>query len=273
MPGLQTNDIETYYETGGEGPVVIMIHGAWIDSNMWKFQKAALDDDFQWLVYDIRGHGKTPFGEKEYTFDQLAEDLKALMDGLGIEKASIVGVSQGGMVAQTFACHYSERVEKLVLCSTALSFELGLIEKMLKYVVFPIPVFRMVLRIMGVSLFARFAFRVIGLRTPKSAKKRKKIQGNTKSYAREQLESFAENSFAAIMEAVYSYERQPVEELPHPVLLVWGERDSFLTHRQVAAFQKVLRSPESREIKKASHVPPMEKPNAFNKALIAFLKK
>jgi 3-oxoadipate enol-lactonase len=87
--------------------------------HLWDAQVPPLARQFRVVRYDMRGHGLSASGpEREYTIAQLADDLAGLLDALGIERASIVGLSIGGVVGQRFAAEYPERTEKLVLCAT-----------------------------------------------------------------------------------------------------------------------------------------------------------
>jgi 3-oxoadipate enol-lactonase len=86
---------------------------------MWDPQAAALARDARVLRYDMRGHGRSPVPPPPYTLADLGADLLALLDRHGIERASLCGVSLGGMVSMWVAAHAPERVGRLVLCSTS----------------------------------------------------------------------------------------------------------------------------------------------------------
>src|SRR5258708_14107710 len=81
-------------------------------------QSRALRGRYRVLRYDTRGHGQTGAPAAGYTLDQLAEDLKGLLDGLGIPATHFVGLSMGGMIGQVFAFKHPAMVQSLVLCDT-----------------------------------------------------------------------------------------------------------------------------------------------------------
>jgi 3-oxoadipate enol-lactonase len=89
------------------------------DLTMWLPQADALKPRFCTLRYDIRGHGASEVPPGPYSMDDLGSDLVALLDRLGIERASLCGLSIGGMISMWVAAHAPERVERLVLCCTS----------------------------------------------------------------------------------------------------------------------------------------------------------
>ncbi|MBR7060265.1 MAG: alpha/beta hydrolase [Eubacterium sp.] len=109
--------IKNYYVEAGEGKPLILLHGNGEDSSIFKFQINRFSEHFHIYAPDTRSHGKTPRGEKPFTLEQFAEDLKDFMDDRNIEKANILGFSDGGNIALIFAVKYPERVDKLVLNS------------------------------------------------------------------------------------------------------------------------------------------------------------
>ena len=116
----QTNGIETYYELHGrEGmPWLVLSHSLACSTRMWDEQIAAFKDRYRILAYDTRGHGSSQAPAGAYTLEQLADDLKALLDRLGISRAHYCGLSMGGMIGQTYALKYPGTFATLVLADT-----------------------------------------------------------------------------------------------------------------------------------------------------------
>jgi 3-oxoadipate enol-lactonase len=86
---------------------------------MWDAQVAPLTTKFRLIRYDRRGHGRSPVPPGPYSLDDLGRDALELLDDLGIERASFCGLSIGGMVGMWLASEAPERIDRLVLCSTA----------------------------------------------------------------------------------------------------------------------------------------------------------
>ena len=108
---------------GPEGaPVVMFSNSLGTTLEMWDDQAAALSDRYRVLRFDTRGHGRSPVPPGPYTVDDLADDALELLDHLGIERVAFCGLSLGGAIGMTLALNAPERVERLILCSTALEF-------------------------------------------------------------------------------------------------------------------------------------------------------
>ena len=108
-----------YFEdSGGSGRPIILAHGFLMDSRMFDPQVAALAPEFRVIRWDARGFGRTRWDGKPFSLWDSAADCIALLDHLGIDKAVIGGMSQGGYCALRIALRYSERVKALVLMST-----------------------------------------------------------------------------------------------------------------------------------------------------------
>jgi 3-oxoadipate enol-lactonase len=103
-------------------PVMLFAGSLGTTHAMWDDQAAALRGELRVLRYDHRGHGRSPVPPGPYTIDELAGDALALLDRLGVERATFVGLSIGGAVAITAALRAPERFERLVLCSTSMHF-------------------------------------------------------------------------------------------------------------------------------------------------------
>jgi 3-oxoadipate enol-lactonase len=122
---LNANGIDINYEIEGEGPVVTLSHSLACNLSMWDEQVRALRGRYRVLRYDTRGHGQTGAPASAYTLDQLADDVKGLLDGLGIAATHFVGLSMGGMVGQVFALKHPAMVQSLVLCDTTSRYASG----------------------------------------------------------------------------------------------------------------------------------------------------
>jgi pimeloyl-ACP methyl ester carboxylesterase len=121
MPAVRTNDVRTYYERRGDGPPVVFVHASVLDHAMWDRQAAALDDDYETIVYDLRGHGRTGGSSvPEYTVALLVEDLHALLAELDVDRPVLCGLSLGGTVAMAYAASYPDRVAGLILADAFL---------------------------------------------------------------------------------------------------------------------------------------------------------
>jgi 3-oxoadipate enol-lactonase len=121
MPHVSVDGLDLNFALDGpvEAPVIVFSNSLGASLAMWEPQVAALSDRFRCLRYDTRGHGGSASPDKPATIDDLAGDLRGILDALGIVRAHLVGLSLGGMTAQAFAAASPERVDRLVLMATA----------------------------------------------------------------------------------------------------------------------------------------------------------
>ena len=120
MPIAPVNGQKIYYEdTGGDGPPVIFSHGLFMDHEMFAPQVAALKGRYRVITWDERGHGGTAGPDlAPFTYYDSANDLAALLKHLGIERAVLAGMSQGGFLSLRAALTHPEIVGALILIDT-----------------------------------------------------------------------------------------------------------------------------------------------------------
>jgi 3-oxoadipate enol-lactonase len=106
-------------EGRADGPALVFVNSLGTGLEMWDAQAAALGGAFQILRYDTRGHGASGVPAGPASIERLGRDLLALLDRLGIARATICGLSLGGLTAQWLAIHQPARVGRLVLANTA----------------------------------------------------------------------------------------------------------------------------------------------------------
>lgn len=109
------------YEISGKdegAPWLILSHSLGSSRMMWRPQLPLLEGKFRVLAYDTRGHGQSTAPPGLYRIEDLAEDVVALMDHLGIATASYMGLSLGGVTGLGLAVHHPTRLERLICCDT-----------------------------------------------------------------------------------------------------------------------------------------------------------
>lgn len=114
MPTVAANGVETYYEAYGDGPPVLLLHGAGMDGRLWAELTRPLADDYRLVVPDLRGHGRTGDTDREsYTVTLFADDVRALVDALDLDVSAVVGHSLGGFVALVYAARHADACSAL----------------------------------------------------------------------------------------------------------------------------------------------------------------
>lgn len=121
MPTMTHDGASIYYTMEGpeDAPVLLLSNSLGTSLAMWEPQAQALGGQFRILRYDTRGHGCSSVPPGAYTIGQLGEDMRALLDHVGVAQAHVCGLSMGGISAMWLALHYPERVRRLVLSNTA----------------------------------------------------------------------------------------------------------------------------------------------------------
>ena len=106
------NGVDVAYDDSGEGPPLLLLHAGIADRTMWDDVTPMLAERFRVIAPDLRGYGKTPLPDGTFVY---AADVAGLLEGLGIERAHVVGVSLGGHVALDLALAHPGLVDRLVL--------------------------------------------------------------------------------------------------------------------------------------------------------------
>lgn len=113
------NGLRTYYEIHGkpDGDPILLLHGGFGNANNFNAMRPALAEQYKLIVPERRGHGHTPDLPGPITYDNMAEDTIAFMDAIGLQRAHLVGWSDGAMVGLLVALLAPERVSKLAFLS------------------------------------------------------------------------------------------------------------------------------------------------------------
>lgn len=268
MTTVRTNGIETYYEERGEGQAVVFVHAALVDHTMWDEQVVALDDDdYRTVVYDLRGHGRTGGSAlTEYSMDVYAEDLRALVTALELDRPVLCGLSMGGMIAQTYAASYPDEIAGLLLADTFTPPIRSRGEWFLRRVVLNalIPPVRLVglerVEKANVWLTERFFGGAGG--------DYEKIE-----QLREGSPRIATAEFAKVVRSMARFHERSVDlsAVEVPTLVVYGDNDLPFARRHAAAIATEIADVEVAEIADAGHASNLDAPEAFADLLRSLL--
>ena len=258
---IKANGIQMNYELSGkkDASVVILSHSLGSSLVMWDLQMDVLKPHFQVLRYDIRGHGRSEAPARPYTLELLGEDAIGLLDALGIDRVHWIGLSMGGMIGQSIALNHRNRLKSLGLCDTA---------AVIAAEVQPIWQERI------------DAARKKGMESQVEATMERWFTPSFHS-ANSPKEALIRNQFLATplqgylgcMEAIRKLNYLVrLTEIKIPTLIMVGEDDPGAPVAASEAMHK--RIPNSRlvVIPSARHLSNVEQPEAFNAALLAFLK-
>jgi len=256
MPLIRSKDVELFYDlTGPEGaPVVAFSNSIGTTLEMWDRQVPALSDRYRCVRYDTRGHGRSPVVDRPITIEDLANDLAGLLDALGIEQAHIVGLSLGGMTAQAFGARHPERAQSLVLMATSAYLPHGWNER------------AAIVRANGMgaiveAVLARWFTPDFAAVHPEAVEplRARFLQNDPKGYA-------------ACCEAIRDMDLRPSNAaLTQPTLIIAGADDPATPVTMMEEIRTRIPQAELIVLPRAAHILAVERPEAVNRHLAAFL--
>jgi pimeloyl-ACP methyl ester carboxylesterase len=261
--------LKLHYSISGVGEPILLIHGAYVNSDIWHYQQVYFKKHFKVINVDLRGHGQTPASElPEYSVGTFGEDLVHLMDELHLKKTTIFGLSLGAMVAQYMAANYPSRVNGIVLVGATASLRLNLLERVVTTFIFPKWVAMKLFSRLETREFMKISFALtwfmLGNKWLGNNQTREKIRGAIIQVPREELKK--------IYNAIHSFRKQNLDSGDYPVLLINGENDSPVIHRHTRYLNKKIGARASQlEIKTAGHACNHDQPLIFNQLVFDWL--
>lgn len=269
---------------GGEGPLVIFLHGFPECSISWRNQLAHLKDRYRVVAPDLRGYHRSdkPSGVAAYTLDRLCADVAALIPQFGVERAIIVAHDWGGAIAWAFAALYPQLVEKLVILNAPHPIEHGrhIMRdsnqlRMSYYIfMFQVPFFPEWYLTRNQSVQLRKAFPAMAV--------------NRKVFTPEVLDAQVEAlSTPGCVTAALNYYRAggksflwellgsrqaDLPKITAPTLVIWGKQDKALSLQVTETFPNLVSGPYRIEfIEQSGHWVQQEQPERVNELLDGFL--
>lgn len=257
---IRTNGIDLNYAIEGNGPWVVMSHSIACNLHMWDPQVEVLAKNFKVLRFDTRGHGASSAPEGEYTLEGLADDVKGMLDGLGIANCRWVGLSMGGMIGQTFALRYPGVFTAMVLADTCGRYSPDVWpqweariktarEKGMEPLVEP-----------TISRWFTEAFRA----------SRRDVTDPVAAMIRATPVPGYAGCCYAIPKINLTHR---LKEFRCPTLVIVGEQDQATPMEMAREIHGAIPGAQLVTIPSASHLSNLEQPQAFNKALSSFLEK
>ncbi|HEX9665585.1 MAG TPA: alpha/beta fold hydrolase [Thermodesulfobacteriota bacterium] len=261
MPRLSVNSINLNYELEGNGSVVVFINGLTMDVNGWYFQVQEFSKRHRVLRYDCRGQGKSDKPDMEYPQIMHAEDLKNLMDKLDIEKAHLVGLSNGGMIAQHFALNFPHKVGALVLVDTC-----SYIDTLLASII--------AIWIKGTQLGGsefRYDITIPFIFSEDFIKKNKEALVEMKKMS---SEINPPNAIINLANGCLKHNTNDrLSEIKAPTLIIVGEEDILIPMKYSKLLNDGIKGSRLVIMKGSGHVPSIEKPEEFNRIVLNFLRE
>ncbi len=118
MPYVERGGVQIYWEEHGTGEPLLLVMGLGYSLDMWFRALPTLSQHYRTIIFDNRGVGRSDVPDGPYPIAEMARDAAAVMTAAGVERAHVLGISMGGMIAQEFTLLFPERVRSLLLCCT-----------------------------------------------------------------------------------------------------------------------------------------------------------
>lgn len=264
---VEVEGARLYYETAGSGPAFVLLHAGIADCTMWDIQFKALQEAYQVIRYDARGYGRSETMASVKFSNR--DDLRAVLDHLGVDKAILMGCSRGGQIAMDFTIDSPDRVRALItVCAGLGGYDFGSI----------IPPEEMALfeeaeaaeEAKDWELVADYDVRI----WVDGITRRGQAPESVREKVREMcLQLYAREDDPGEVIPLDPPAAQRLGEIHVPVLAIVGQYDTAVARAaaevigtQIAGAYKVI-------IQETAHVPNMEQPLKFYSVLLAFLKK
>lgn len=230
---------DIWYASFGEGRAVVLLHGGMGSSDNWAYLVPELvERGFNVVTIDSRGQGRSTRDDGPYSYHQMAADVRAVMDNLGLARAGVVGWSDGAVTGLMLADETPERVERLFFFACNVDSS-------------------------GSKPFAMTA--VIGRML---AHQRREFAALSKT------PSEFDRVFAAVTEMQSTqpeYTAEALSRIEVPIMVVLGERDEFIRRDHLEYLARTLPDATFRVLPGVSHFAPLQQPGVFNAAVLEFL--
>jgi 3-oxoadipate enol-lactonase len=265
MKRARVNGIDIAYQVDGDGkpsrPWLVFSHSLACDHTMWEPQVAEFSRAYNVLRFDTRGHGASSAPAGEYTLEQLADDVKGLLDTLGIRRCHFVGLSMGGMIGQIAALRFPLRFASLTLADTTSRYPAemrGVWEERIAAV----KTAQGMSAIVPATLERWF--------TASFRERRPEVVARIA----ERIRATPVNGYVGCAHAISRINLTArLETIACPVLVIVGEEDRGTPPAMAEEIVRAIPGARLERIAQAAHLSNLEQPEAFNAALRGFLAR
>jgi pimeloyl-ACP methyl ester carboxylesterase len=258
LTSAKLGSFELYYEIHGDGPPIVFAHGAGGTHMSWWQQIPALSQHYRCITIDHRTFGlsrDTKDGPGRRAF---VGDLTALLDHLGIQKTALVGQSMGGTTVLGFTSAHSERVSALIMSDTTGGYSDEEMEKLRR----------------SLPQNPRSAFaRDFPKRDPARAFLYREISAITEAYNGPAAAAPAAGAASTASAAPPPTDVRPILAKKIPTLFIVGEEDQLIAPQIIELMHRKMPGSEFAKVPGAGHSDYFEKPDEYNRLVLAFLDK
>ena len=269
---VQISSHTIFYTAKGKGNPLVLIHGYGAGIWVWEKQIEALSQEYRVYALDLIGHGFSDRPKVPYTPKTYVHCLRDFMDGVGIERATLIGNSMGGGVAWAMAILFPERVNRLILIDCVPpdvlpqvkneSFRMLAAIKDIPFLPYLVMAARNKSSIRQILLECVSDARLLTPEVVNRQYQLSKIKGtpwvlySTFEHAREALKL-----------------KDPFSLIRKPTLFIWGERDLIFPPQLGETLHRAIAGSKLLKVEGSGHIPMWETPEEVNRAILEFLKE
>ncbi|HUL20631.1 MAG TPA: alpha/beta hydrolase [Thermodesulfobacteriota bacterium] len=269
---IQANGHTISYTVKGAGRPLVLIHGYGAGTWVWEKQTEVLSQGYKVYALDLIGHGFSDRPRIPYTPETYIHCLKNFMDGVGIEKATLIGNSMGGGVAWATAILFPERVDRLILIDCVPPDVLREVKN---------ESFRMLAAIKNIPALP---YLVIAVRNKNSIRKVllecvSDINLIVPEVVNRQYQLSRIKGTTRALYSTFKYAKEALKlkdqfsRIRKPTLFIWGEKDLIFPPQLGEKLHRAIVDSKFLVIKNSGHIPMWETPDEVNRAIVDFLKK
>lgn len=263
MPFVQSHGRDIYYETQGDGPPLLFLHGAGSNAATWWQQLPSFSRSFRCITMDIRCFGRSAAPTEEFTLQNFVDDAVAVLDAVQAPRAGVLGQSLGGMIGLRLALFHPQRVSALVACDSSLAVDHAVLVESVE---------RRFRTVAAVSIEQRSLGRWFLDHHPERAALYAQINHFNPSAHRIPAEAWRQ-AMLRLNEPQHLLPTQALSDLTCPTLFLVGVDDPIVP---VAAMRDVARLATGSEVSvidNAAHSAYFEQPEQFNAVVLDFLQR
>lgn len=241
-----------HYLEAGQGPALVLVHGLGASAESWRDSMRLLAKGYRVIALDLPGYGKSDKPRGDYSIPHYAAVIGEFIDALGVDRVALAGNSMGGWMAVLAALERPEKVSHLILVNSA-GLQRG------KYPPVNLnPGTKEEQKALMLALFADPSFV-----TPKAVdaqwEYRKEIRGTV-------------NAMLEALKAGAQPLDDRLKDIKVPTLIIWGRKDALIPAEFAERFARGIPGSRLAMIEDAGHLPQIEKPHAFSRAVRGFVR-
>lgn len=239
---VKNEGAQIWYTSYGAGPAVILLHGGYGHGGNWGYQVPALTQNgYRAILIDSRGHGRSTRDEQPFSYELMASDVLAVMDSLNLEKAALIGWSDGACTALILAAQAPERVAGVFFFACNMDPS-------------------------GVKQITEFA-PILGRCMNRHQQDYKRL-----STTPDQFDAFFE-AVGLMQRTQPNYSADDLAKINVPVTIVHSEHDEFIKREHAEYLAHSIPNAGFIHLSHVSHFAPLQRPDQFNAAMLTFLQK